>query len=54
MVEDTPPEVKAESSYHVPGELPPNEGKATSFAFDLRGERAEAFEAFADRYDLLP
>jgi hypothetical protein len=49
-----PPEVKAESSYHVPGELPPNEGKAASFAFDLRGERAEAFEGFADRYDLLP
>ncbi len=49
-----PPEVKAESTYHVPGELPPNDGRVVSFAFDLRGERAEAFESFADRYDLLP
>lgn len=49
-----PPEVKAESSYHVPGELAPNEGKAISFSFDLRGERSETFEAFADRFDLLP
>jgi hypothetical protein len=49
-----PPEVRAESSYHVPGELPPNEGHVASFGFDLQGERAEAFEAFADRYDLLP
>jgi hypothetical protein len=49
-----PPEVKAESSYHVPGVLAPNEGHAVSFAFDLHGERAEAYEAFADRFDLLP
>jgi hypothetical protein len=49
-----PPEVKGESSYHVPGELAPNDGKLASFSFDLRGERAEAFEAFVDRYDLLP
>jgi hypothetical protein len=49
-----PPEVRVESSYHVPGELPPNEGKVASFAFDLRGERTETFEAFADRFDLLP
>ncbi len=49
-----PPEVKAESSYHVPGELPPNEGREASFSFDLHGERAEAFEAFSDRFDLLP
>ena len=49
-----PPEVKAESSYHVPGELPPNEGHEASFTFDAHGERVEAFEAFADRFDLLP
>jgi hypothetical protein len=49
-----PPEVRAESSYHVPGELPPNEGRLATFGFDARGERVEAFEAFADRYDLLP
>jgi hypothetical protein len=49
-----PPEVKAEASYHVPGELLPNEGRAVTFAFDLRGERSEDFEAFADRFDLLP
>jgi hypothetical protein len=49
-----PPEVKAESSYHVPGELPPNEGREASFSFDAHGERVEAFEAFADRFDLLP
>ncbi len=49
-----PPEVRSESSYHVPGELPPNEGREASFSFDLHGERAEAFEAFSDRFDLLP
>lgn len=49
-----PPEVRAEASYHVPGELAPNEGRAASFSFDLHGERVEAFEAFADRFDLLP
>ncbi|HKY35275.1 MAG TPA: hypothetical protein VJN18_05000 [Polyangiaceae bacterium] len=49
-----PPEVRAESSYHVPGELPPSDGRTASFSFDLRGQRAETFEAFADRYDLLP
>lgn len=49
-----PPEVRAEASYHVPGELLPNEGRSASFAFDLRGERSEVFEAFADRFDLLP
>jgi hypothetical protein len=49
-----PPEVRAEQSYHVPGELPPNEGKVATFGFDMRGERSETFEAFADRYDLLP
>jgi len=49
-----PPEVKLENSYHVPGELPPNEGREASFGFSLGGERAEAFEAFADRFDLLP
>ena len=49
-----PPEVKVESSYHVPGELAPNEGRVATFGFDARGERVETFEAFADRYDLLP
>jgi hypothetical protein len=49
-----PPEVRLESSYHVPGELPPNEGHVASFSFDMHGERAEAFEAFVDRFDLLP
>jgi hypothetical protein len=49
-----PPEVKVESSYHVPGELPANEGRVATFGLDLHGERAEAFEAFADRFDLLP
>ena len=49
-----PPEVKVEASYHVPGELPANEGREASFSFDARGERVETFEAFADRFDLLP
>jgi hypothetical protein len=49
-----PPEVRAEASYHVPGALEPNDGRVVSFGFDLRGERAETFEAFADRFDLLP
>ncbi len=49
-----PPEVRVESSYRVPGELGPNEGKVATFGFDLRGERTDAFEAFVDRFDLLP
>lgn len=49
-----PPEVRTESSYHVPGELAPNEGHVATFSFDMHGERAEGFEAFADRFDLLP
>ena len=49
-----PPEVKAEASFHVPGELAPNEGRVASFSIDLRGERVETFEAFSDRFDLLP
>ncbi len=49
-----PPEVRVERSYHVPSELPPNDGRKITFAFDLKGERSENFEAFADRYDLLP
>ncbi|MDF3068516.1 MAG: hypothetical protein K0R38_4117 [Polyangiaceae bacterium] len=49
-----PPEVRAESSYHVPGELVPGEGRQATFGFDLRGERSDSFEAFADRFDLLP
>lgn len=49
-----PPEVRVESSYHVPGELAPNEGRQATFTFDLQGERSDSFEAFADRFDLLP
>jgi hypothetical protein len=49
-----PPEVKVEASFHVPGELLPNEGRVASFSLDLQGERVETFEAFADRFDLLP
>jgi hypothetical protein len=49
-----PPEVRAEASYHVPGELPPNDGRQAAFSFDLSGERSDTFEAFVDRFDLLP
>jgi len=49
-----PPEVRTEASYHVPGELPANEGRQASFSVDLHGERVETFEAFVDRFDLLP
>jgi hypothetical protein len=49
-----PPEVRVEASYHVPSELPANDGRTATFGFDMRGERAETFEAFADRFDLLP
>jgi len=49
-----PPEVRTEASYHIPGAIDANQGRVATFAFDLRGERAEAFEAFADRFDLLP
>lgn len=49
-----PPEVRVERSYHIPAELAPNDGRTVTFAFDLKGERSENFEAFADRYDLLP
>jgi hypothetical protein len=44
---------KVESSYHVPGELPPNEGRG-QLQLRLHGERVETFEAFSDRFDLLP
>jgi hypothetical protein len=50
----TPPEVRVESSFHVPDALPPNDGRTVTFGFDMRGERSEVFEAFADRFDLLP
>jgi len=49
-----PPEVKVEASFHVPGELGANEGHVASFSVDLHGERVETFEAFSDRFDLLP
>jgi hypothetical protein len=49
-----PPEVRVEATYRVPGELAANDGRQASFSFDLRGERSETFEAFADRHDLLP
>jgi hypothetical protein len=49
-----PPEVRAESSYHVPGELAPNEGRMATFSFDAKGERVQTFEVFSDRFDLLP
>jgi len=49
-----PPEVKVESTYRVPGELAASDGRLASFSFDLRGERSETFEGFADRHDLLP
>jgi hypothetical protein len=49
-----PPEVKVEASYHVPGSIEPNQGRLAAFSFDPHGERTEAFEAFADRFDLLP
>jgi len=49
-----PPEVTAESSFRVPGELSPDSGRTLSFSFDLGSASVGAYEAFADRFDLLP
>lgn len=49
-----PPEVLAERAYQIPGELAPNTGKLVSFSFGVGDSNPGAFEAFADRYDLLP
>ncbi len=48
-----PPNVLVESTVAIPGELPPDSGRVVSFTLDLEGKRPEAYEAYADRYDLL-
>jgi hypothetical protein len=48
-----PPSVAFESSVPVPGELAADSGRVVSFSVDLAGKSPEAFEAYADRYDLL-
>jgi hypothetical protein len=50
----TPPEVLSESSFKLPGELTPDTGKVASVSFSIGDVNPAAFEAFADRYDLLP
>lgn len=49
-----PPSVLAEATVAVPGTLPPDTGTRVSTDFDLAGTKPVAFEAFADRIDLLP
>jgi hypothetical protein len=49
-----PPNVVAEATIAVPGEVPPDTGVAVTGDFDLNGTRPLTFEAFADRIDLLP
>ena len=49
-----PPNVIAEGTIPVPGELAPDTGVSAAGDFDLGGTKPVAFEAFADRIDLLP
>jgi len=49
-----PPSVLAEGTIAVPGVLAPDTGVTVSGDFDLGGTKPVAFEAFADRIDLLP
>jgi hypothetical protein len=49
-----PPNVLAEATIAVPGTLAPDTGTRVSAEFDLAGTKPVAFEAFADRIDLLP
>jgi hypothetical protein len=49
-----PPNVIAEATLAVPGELAPNTGVSVVGDFDLNGTKPLTFEAFADRIDLLP
>jgi len=49
-----PPTVLAEVTIPVPGTLPPDTGTRISTEFALAGTKPVAFEAFADRIDLLP
>jgi len=46
--------VLAETTIAVPGTLAPDSGVRVSSDFDLGGTKPVAFEAFADRIDLLP
>jgi hypothetical protein len=49
-----PPNVVAEATIAVPGEVLPDTGVAVTGDFDLNGTKPLTFEAFADRIDLLP
>jgi hypothetical protein len=49
-----PPTVLAEATIALPGALPPDTGTRVNASFDLAGAKPAAFEAFADRIDLLP
>jgi hypothetical protein len=49
-----PPAVLAEATIAVPGTLAPDTGTRVNADFELAGTKPIAFEAFADRIDLLP
>ena len=49
-----PPSVLAEATIPVPATLAPDTGTRVNASFDLAGTKPVAFEAFADRIDLLP
>lgn len=49
-----PPNVLAEATLPVPATLAPDTGVVVDGDFDLGGTKPVAFEAFADRADLLP
>jgi hypothetical protein len=48
-----PPTVLMEKAVKLPAELGPDSGRGIRFEVDLAGQKPEAFEAHADRYDLL-
>jgi hypothetical protein len=49
-----PPNVIAEGTLSVPGALAPDTGVSVAGEIELGGTKPVAFEAFADRIDLLP
>ncbi|MGC4089116.1 MAG: hypothetical protein QM756_14775 [Polyangiaceae bacterium] len=48
-----PPTVLSETSLSIPGELAGDSGRGLQASIDLEGKAPTAFEAFADRFDLL-
>ncbi len=51
---EPPPTAIIEKAWNVPADLEPKSGVRVRAELDLEGKNPRAFEAFADRRDLLP